>query len=80
MKTTIELPDALFCEVKAMAARRRTSLKAILTHALEREVRCGDQTGDTGFTVDADGLPHLPARGAKVTSELVSRLLDEGDT
>ena len=35
--------------------------------------------GLVGFAVDEDGLPHLPARGVRVTGELVSRLLDEED-
>ena len=73
MKTTIELPDALLRQAKAVALRRRTTLKAVLTHALEREVRGGDQVLHPGFAVDEDGLPHLPARGARVTNELVSR-------
>ena len=79
MKTTIELPDALFRDAKALAARRRTTLNAMITHALEREVRCDDQPSPTVFAIDEDGLPYLPARGVKVTSELVSRLLDEED-
>jgi predicted transcriptional regulator len=79
MKTTIELPDELLREAKTVAVRRGTTLKAMLTHALEREVHCGDRTATTGFIVDKDGLPHLPSRGVKVTSELVSRLLDEED-
>ncbi|MCY3760073.1 MAG: hypothetical protein OXH50_02385 [Gemmatimonadetes bacterium] len=76
MKTTIELPDALLRAAKAMAARRGTTLKAIITHALEREVHHGAST-PVLFEVDDDGLPHLPSRGARVTAEIVGRLLDE---
>ena len=76
MKTTIELPDALLRAAKAMAVRRGTTLKAIITHALEREVHDGAPPRAV-FEVDDDGLPHLPSRGARVTSELVDRLLDE---
>lgn len=79
MKTTIELPDALLRDAKAAAVHRRTTLKAVITHALEREVRAGDQTPRRVFTIDDDGLPHLPARGAQVTSRLVSKFLDEDD-
>lgn len=79
MKTTIELPDGLLRAAKAMAIRRRTTLKAILTHALEREVQGADRVMQTVFEVDEEGLPYLPARGARVTSELVSRLLGEED-
>ncbi len=76
MKTTIELPEDLLRAAKAIAGRRGTTLKAIITHALEREVYDGNPLSE-GFEVDNDGLPHLPSRGARVTSDLVSKLLDE---
>lgn len=76
MKTTIELPDDLLRAAKAIAGRRGTTLKAIITHALEREVFDG-VPAPAGFTVDSDGLPHLPSRGVRVTGDLVSRLLED---
>ena len=76
MKTTIELPDDLLRAAKAIAGRRGTTLKAIITHALEREVHDGVQLSE-GFEVDYDGLPHLPSRGTRVTGELVNKLMDE---
>jgi len=39
MKTTLELPDALFLEAKAIALRRRTTFKAIVEQALRREIQ-----------------------------------------
>ncbi len=39
MKTTIEMPDALFRKVKAVAATRGQTMKQVLTAALERELR-----------------------------------------
>jgi len=33
MKTTLEIPDELFIEAKSVAARRRTTLKALMEHA-----------------------------------------------
>lgn len=77
MKTTIELPEALLRDAKAAAVRRRTTLKAIIIHALEREVHADDRVPLAAFVLDEDGLPHLPARGVRVTGEIVSRLLDE---
>jgi hypothetical protein len=78
MKTTIELPDRLFRLAKQTALRRRTTLKALVTHAIQREVGLdSEETAATVFTVDEDGLPHLPARGVKVTSDQVGRLLEE---
>jgi len=38
MKTTLELDDALLREAKAVAVKRRTTLKAIVEHALRREL------------------------------------------
>lgn len=38
MKTTLELNDELLIEAKRMAAQRRTSLKALVEHALRREI------------------------------------------
>ena len=78
MKTTIELPDRLFAEAKAVAARRRSTLKALITHALEREIRFAPLAPPTDvFEVDGDGLPRLPRRGVLVSSECVHRLMDE---
>ncbi len=34
MKTTIEIPDALLRRAKQLAARRNTTLRAIIEHAL----------------------------------------------
>lgn len=38
MKTTLELDDALLTEAKAVAVKRRTTLRAIVEHALRREL------------------------------------------
>jgi hypothetical protein len=39
MRTTIDLPDPLFRELKALAARRGTSLKTVIRAAVEEEIR-----------------------------------------
>ena len=39
MKTTIEIGDALFREVKRLAAQRRTTLRAIIEAALRQFLR-----------------------------------------
>lgn len=38
MKTTLDLDDELLIRTKALAALRRTTLKAIVEHALRREL------------------------------------------
>ena len=77
MKTTIELPDALLRDAKALAARNKTTLKAMLTHALEREIYSAERPTRRAYSVAEDGLPHLPARGARITADLVGRLLED---
>jgi hypothetical protein len=39
MRTTVDLPGPLFCELKAVAAQRGTSLKSVIRDAVEREIR-----------------------------------------
>ena len=39
MRTTIDLPDPLFRELKAVAARRGESMKDLIRAAVEREIR-----------------------------------------
>ena len=80
MKTTIELPDDLLIEAKAVAARRRTTLKAIVEHALRRELDPGAASNaeeDGYFQTGPLGILSLKRRGAKVTSEKIYRLLEE---
>ena len=39
MKTTVELPDALFRQAKAVASARGTTLKLFFTEAVEEQLR-----------------------------------------
>jgi metal-responsive CopG/Arc/MetJ family transcriptional regulator len=39
MRTTVDLPDPLFRELKAVAARRGDSLKNVIRAAVENELR-----------------------------------------
>jgi len=80
MKTTLELPDDLLSEAKATAARRRTTLKSLVEHALRREIASQSQTADAdcAYQKDPYGIPSLKKReGATVTSEAVYRLMEE---
>ena len=69
MKTTIELPDELFARAKAVAAERRVTLKAMIEHALTRELldkarttdECQWELNDLGFPVlSTTGIPFSP--------------------
>ena len=75
MKTTLELPDALFREVKSVAARRGTTLKALITEGIREKLhpKATVSTADKSFR-----LPVLPqGDGAPVTKELVERIDSE---
>ena len=41
MRTTIDMPDALFRKTKAVAALRGSSMKELIIHAIERELANG---------------------------------------
>lgn len=49
MKTTIDLPDAVFRQAKALAAARGITLRRFFTEALEEHLRrrtCGNHAGN----------------------------------
>lgn len=80
MKTTIDLPDELLAEAKATAARRRTTLKAMVEHALRREIEGGrpKRYQRNSFIVDEQGLPLVKKkRDSRVTNEMVYKLMEE---
>lgn len=82
MKTTIELPDDLLIEAQSVAARRGTTLKAMITHALRREIG----TAPNPHPRDTDHLeggpfdiPRLKPRGEPVTGAMVRKMQDDAD-
>jgi len=77
MKTTIELPDNLLKKAKATALKRNTTLKELITKALQREITPYPKGEDTAFKLDESGLPYLPSRNVTVTNQIVAELLEE---
>jgi hypothetical protein len=77
MKITIDLSDDLLIEAKSIAAWRRISLKAMVEHALRREIEPAAPHKNSNFVRGEDGVLRLPHRGARVTTELVRQLMDE---
>ena len=79
MKTTLDLDDDLLIEAKAVAARRRTTLRAMVEHALRRELApVGSR--ESGHPSDGlSGLPRLTKRGAVNPNAELHRRLAEGD-
>jgi hypothetical protein len=65
MRTTIDLPDALFRRIKALAAMEGSSLKALIVRALERETNATGPWPRRGN--DRVRLPHIRLkRGRKL--------------
>jgi hypothetical protein len=46
VKTTLEIPDALFRKAKARAAERGQSLKALVTEALQEKLAARGKAGE----------------------------------
>ncbi len=82
MKTTLEISDELLIEAKSIAARRRTTLRALIEHALKRELHPLESVSDKGtdfMEVRSDGMPLLKRRGVRVSLEKIQKIMeDEG--
>jgi len=81
MKTTLDLPDSLLMEVKAVAARRRTTMRSIMEHALRRELgefAPARMEREVLTEVNAYGFPILKRTGrGRLTSEMVYALQNQ---
>ena len=86
MKTTLDLPDDLLIEAKSVAARRHTTLKAMVEHALRREIQPTlpdepDITSESSlFERGPHGILRLKRnRGEVVTLETIRKIQEEID-
>ena len=82
MKTTLDLPDDLLIEAKAVAARRRITLKDMVAHALRREIMPETALSSPEselYEVGSFGILRLKKRGDTVDEDTVRKLLDEAD-
>lgn len=70
MKTTLEIPDAIFRRAKSVAAERGIPLRALITEALADKLRAGSSSKPW---MDAFGkLRHLRGETAKI-----NRIIEE---
>ena len=79
MKTTLDLPDDLLIEAKTLAARRKTTLKAIVESALRREIRPAAELHNPDpekYEVGPFGILSLKKAGRKLTAEEIKYLID----
>ena len=81
MKTTVDIPDALYRQAKIRAAELVTTLRALLVHSLESLIRHASNAETLPrrqrFEVDEQGWSVLKrAHGdtTVITDELVNRL------
>lgn len=82
MKTTLDLPDDLLIEAKAVAARRRTTLKDMVAHALRREIMpetALSPADEDLLEIGPFGILRLRKRGATVDENTVRQLAEEAD-
>ena len=81
MRTTLDLPDELFRQVKAKAALEGTKLKELLTRYIEAGLRQSAQP--TAQHHKRSTLPVIRARGnwtiPNLTPELEAKLEEEED-
>lgn len=73
MKTTIEIPDALFRKAKAKAAERGQALKEFVTEALQEKLALGGVKGLGGEPEWMQGFGKL-RRLRKETSRIQARI------
>lgn len=78
MKTTLDIDDDLLRATKALALRQRTTMKAVVEHALRRELQPTAAEDGADFIEVVNGLPRLKRRGKpRITSEMIYKMLDE---
>lgn len=77
MKTTLDLPDDLLAEAKVVAARRRITLKAMVEHALRREIAPPlVLPADSPLEMNELGMLVLKKRGRTISTEEVQYMID----
>ena len=78
MKTTLDLEDSLLIAAKALAARRKTTLKAMVEHALRREIAPSEELApDSPYELGPFGILSLKKRADRLTADQVQRLIDQ---
>ena len=77
MRTTVDLPDDVMLASRDLAARRRTTLGAVMAELLRKGLRDAEPA-----VSDDDGFVGLPKRGLArpITVEFVNQLREELDT
>jgi hypothetical protein len=74
-KTTLEIPEPLFLQMKRTVAERRQTLRQFITDAIRHEltgrVRCVEPSE---YACDADGLPLYRSCKRTISNEEINRI------
>ena len=76
VKTTVDIPDVMFRQVKALAAARGVTLRRFFTEALEEQLRRGTGGNHAGRPPWMDGFGALSDLADE--HRLVLDMIDEG--
>lgn len=72
MKTTLEIPDAIFRRAKSVAAERGIPLRAFVTEAVKAKLASEPKAGDKPWVRLAGGLKHL-----RKETRRINRIIEE---
>ena len=72
MKTTLEIPDAIFCRAKAQAAQQGISLRQFVTEAVDEKIRARSKLEEKPWMRLGGKLRHLRKETARI-----NRLIEE---
>lgn len=70
MKTTLEIPDALFRRAKSVSAERGIPLRAFVTEAVEEKLAASSSKKEKPWVRFAGGLRHLHKETARINGIL----------
>jgi hypothetical protein len=66
MKTTLEIPDAIFRMAKSVAAQRGIALRVLVTEAVEEKLAAVSKKEEKPWVRLAGGLKHLHKETARI--------------
>lgn len=72
MKTTLEIPDAIFRRAKSAAAERGIPLREFVTEAVEEKLESHQKSAEKPWAKLAGGLKHLHDE-----TERINRIIEE---
>jgi hypothetical protein len=66
MKTTLEIPDAIFRRAKSVAAQRGIALRVLVTEAVEEKLAKASRKDEKPWIRLSGGLKHLHKETARI--------------